>query len=126
MPSQSAFSERRPYEPRSAESALLYGIVSAELDGFLDDASEPVLAAFVRAVFASLRRRARDRLGVQRAKPGAVTFVQRFGGALNLNVHFHSLVFDGVYEVLPGLRGVRFARLPAPDTEEWFGYWRMQ
>ena len=40
MPSQSAFSERRPYEPRSAESALLYGIVSAELDGFLDDASE--------------------------------------------------------------------------------------
>jgi len=78
----------------------------------------PVLAAFVRAVFASLRRRARQRCGVHRAKAGAVTFVQRFGGALNLNVHFHSLVFDGVYEVLPDARGVRFVALPAPDLQE--------
>jgi hypothetical protein len=28
---------------------------------------------------------------------GAVTLVQRFGSALNLNVHFHMLVPDGVY-----------------------------
>ena len=27
---------------------------------------------------------------------GAVTFVQRFGGSLNLNVHFHTLVLDGI------------------------------
>jgi len=27
-----------------------------------------------------------------------VTFVQRFGGALNLNVHFHTLVLDGIYD----------------------------
>ena len=26
-----------------------------------------------------------------------MTFVQRFGDALNLNVHFHALVLDGVY-----------------------------
>ena len=31
------------------------------------------------------------------AQCGVVTFVQRFGGAVNLNVHFHSLVLDGVY-----------------------------
>jgi hypothetical protein len=78
----------------------------------------PVLAAFLRAVFASQRRRARDRRGVQRAKTGAVTFVQRFGGALNLNVHFHSLVIDGVYEVLSDSAGVRFVNLPAPDLPE--------
>ncbi len=29
---------------------------------------------------------------------GAVTLVQHFGSALNLNVHFHMLWLDGVYE----------------------------
>jgi hypothetical protein len=72
-----------------------------------------VLGLFVRAVFASLRRRARRQWGITRAKCGAVTFVQRFGDALNLNVHFHSLVLDGVYAAGPsgalrfhGLTGV--------------------
>jgi ribosomal protein S27E len=78
----------------------------------------PLLAAFLRAVFASLRRRAHERYGVRRTKCGAVTFLQRFGGALNLNVHFHSLVLDGVYEVLPNSRGVRFLELPPPDMQE--------
>jgi hypothetical protein len=31
------------------------------------------------------------------ARTGAVTFIQRFGSALNLNVHFHMLFLDGVY-----------------------------
>lgn len=31
------------------------------------------------------------------ARTGAVTFIQRFGSALNLNVHFHILLLDGVY-----------------------------
>ena len=55
-----------------------------------------VLDLFVRTVFASLRRRARRQRVVVRGQCGAVTFVQRFGDALNLNVHFHSLVLDGV------------------------------
>ena len=76
-----------------------------------------VLGVFVRGVFASLRRRAREKWGVNRGQCGAVTFVQRFGGALNLNVHFHSLVLDGVYA--PGANGsVRFLPLPPPDDEE--------
>ena len=33
------------------------------------------------------------------AKVGAVTLIQRFGGSINLNVHFHQLFIDGVYEV---------------------------
>ena len=33
------------------------------------------------------------------AKTGAVTLIQRFGSALNLNIHFHMLFLDGVYEV---------------------------
>jgi hypothetical protein len=46
---------------------------------------------FVAAIFARYRKRAR---GVE---CGAVTFVQRFGGSLNLNVHFHVVVLDGVF-----------------------------
>jgi hypothetical protein len=30
---------------------------------------------------------------------GGVTFVQRFGSSLNLNVHFHSVVIEGVFNV---------------------------
>ena len=31
------------------------------------------------------------------AKTGSVTFIQRFGGSLNLNIHFHIIYLDGVY-----------------------------
>jgi hypothetical protein len=30
-------------------------------------------------------------------RTGAVTLIQRFGSALNLNIHFHMLFLDGVY-----------------------------
>ena len=53
-----------------------------------------VLGIFARAVFGSLRRRARD-YGITRGQCGAVTFIQRFGSALNLTPHFHMLVFEG-------------------------------
>jgi hypothetical protein len=33
----------------------------------------------------------------QKAQPGSVTFIQRFGSALNLNLHFHVIVLEGVY-----------------------------
>src|SRR5262245_20973015 len=33
----------------------------------------------------------------QQVQPGSVTFIQRFGGALNLNVHFHCVFLEGVY-----------------------------
>jgi hypothetical protein len=37
--------------------------------------------------------------GVARHKvqPGSVTFIQRFGGSLNLNVHYHLIVIEGVF-----------------------------
>src|SRR5689334_5179214 len=43
----------------------------------------------LRGIFVWQRRRAR-RAGAAGPHAGAVTFVQRFGGALNLNVHFQS------------------------------------
>lgn len=78
---------------------------------------QDVLGIFVRAVFASLRRGARSHWGIARSQGGAVTFVQRFGDALNLNVHFHSLVLDGVYARTPEDR-LRFYVLPPPEDAE--------
>ncbi len=74
-----------------------------------------VLRIFVRRVFASLRRRARLRWSIDDPQCGAVTFVQRFGGALNLNVHFHSLVLDGIYDARDGMR---FHPLSPPYDDE--------
>ncbi len=76
-----------------------------------------VLGLFVRTVFASLRRRARLRGGRHHAQCGAVTFVQRFGDALNLNIHFHSLVLDGVYASDANGR-LRFHPLAPPEDAE--------
>jgi len=78
----------------------------------------PVVQAFVAAVFASVRKRAKRKLGVRRGQCGAVTFVQRFGGALNLNVHFHTLVLEGVYETPARAQQVQFHPLPAPSLEQ--------
>jgi hypothetical protein len=41
-----------------------------------------------------------------------VTLIQRFGSALNLNVHFHMLMPDGVYA--RGAEAPVFVRIAAP------------
>jgi hypothetical protein len=33
----------------------------------------------------------------QNVQPGSVSFIQRFGGSLNLNLHFHVVFLEGVY-----------------------------
>ena len=48
---------------------------------------------------------------------GAVTLIQRFGSALNLNIHFHILFLDGVY-VYHDNRPPRFQRVKAPNKDE--------
>jgi putative transposase len=66
----------------------------------------------MRAIFAHQRLRAR-RAGALAPRAGAVTFVQRFGGALNLNVHFHCAIPDGVFVRENG--SVRFVDLAPPS-----------
>jgi len=36
----------------------------------------------------------------QTARTGAVTLIQRFGSALNLNIHIHMLFLDGVFTTI--------------------------
>ncbi|MBK7641773.1 MAG: transposase zinc-binding domain-containing protein [Planctomycetes bacterium] len=50
----------------------------------------------VRTLLDWLRERAASS-GVSGGRSGAVVLAQRFGGALNLNLHFHTLVLDGVF-----------------------------
>ncbi|MFY0527668.1 transposase zinc-binding domain-containing protein [Archangium gephyra] len=79
--------------------------------GLLSD----VLTLFLRAVFALLRRRAR-RQGPRGGQPGAVSFIQFFGSALQVTPHFHSLVPDGVF--VPREGGVHFEGLAPPTHGE--------
>lgn len=51
-------------------------------------------------------------LGVEAGRGGGVVVTQRFGGALNLNVHLHALVLDGVF-VREDTGALRFH--PTPD-----------
>ena len=69
----------------------------------------------VRSISAWQRRVARKR-GIRAPLTGAVTFVQRFGGLVNLNVHYHLVVSDGVF-VEDG-EGPRFEMLPVPTNAE--------
>ena len=74
----------------------------------------PVLQIVQRAIATFLSRQA----GLKRsaAQTGAVTAVQRFGSAANLNIHLHCLVLDGVYRRTPG--GPLFQAARAPTLDE--------
>ena len=50
------------------------------------------------------------------ADSGAVTLIQRFGSAANLNIHLHCLVLDGVYRRSAGGTPA-FVEAPAPTDE---------
>ena len=52
-----------------------------------------------------------------RARTGAVTLIQRFGSALNLNIHFHMLFLDGVYVDQPN-GAARFRWVKSPSSAE--------
>jgi hypothetical protein len=74
----------------------------------------PVLRIVHRVIATFLIRQA----GLKRteAHTGAVTLIQRFGSAANLNIHLHCLVLDGVYRTTEGVPA--FHPVPAPTAEE--------
>ena len=83
------------------------------------DLCRAVAGVLSHAVFRLLRERARD-AGVEGGRSGGVIVIQRFGGALNLNVHLHALVLDGVFARDPAgaLRFHRTRRLTSVDVDE--------
>lgn len=76
-----------------------------------------VLGVYAHALLGWQRRCAR-RLGVLDGRSGSVTVIQRFGGALNLNIHFHTLMLDGVFTVAADDGAVQFHASPPPTDGE--------
>jgi hypothetical protein len=72
----------------------------------------PVLQIIHRVIATFLIKQA----GVKRkdADTGAVTLIQRFGSAANLNIHLHCLVLDGIYVISEGEAVFQEAHAPTP------------
>jgi len=74
----------------------------------------PVLQVVHRVIARFLLKQAGVKAG--EADSGAVTLIQRFESAANLNIHLHRLVLDGVYR--RGTDGApEFVEVPAPTDE---------
>lgn len=50
------------------------------------------------------------------AQTGAITLIQRFGSAVNLEIHLHCLVLDGVYRIQNGV--AEFSSVRPPTVEQ--------
>ncbi|NBX04415.1 MAG: IS91 family transposase [Alphaproteobacteria bacterium] len=88
-------------------------------------ASRPRLVSEVYQIFSKaidryMRQKAKA-LGIPSCKTGAVTFVQRFGSALNLNCHYHSLFIDGVYHRPDPAKPPKFVALKSPTDQDIAG-----
>jgi hypothetical protein len=89
--------------------------------GYDRDLCAMVVTTFIRELQRSYRWRGKREFGlssVEDAFTGMVTVIQRFDSALRLNVHFHTLVLDGVYVKNENGEGVRFLRLPRPSEDD--------
>ena len=77
------------------------------------DLLSPVLQVINRAVSTFLTQQA----GLKRteAQTGAVTLIQRFGSAANLNIHLHCLFLDGVYRIDGGVPVFQPVRTPTAE-----------
>ena len=82
-------------------------------------AAQPKLVTPVlQVVHRAITRLLLDQAGLKadEAHSGAVTLIQRFGSAANLNIHLHCLVLDGVYRCDTEGEPV-FVEVPAPTDE---------
>jgi hypothetical protein len=78
-----------------------------------------LLALFVEELAGRLRRAT----GEENGQAGSVTVLQHFGSGLNLHVHFHVLLLDGVYVEKDGVPLFRRAPEPSQDDLEDLVSW---
>jgi len=79
-----------------------------------------MLGAYLKSVFAWQRHRGR-KAGIDDGQTGAITFVQKFGAALNANVHFHSVTPSGLFvpdATADGEGRLVFVPLPPPTDDD--------
>lgn len=87
-----------------------------QLAAFRADVLSALARIFHDAVFARYASWAKG-AGLGEAPTGAVCHVQRFGSSLNLHVHFHSMVLDGVFTRDAAHRPL-FHPTPAPTRRD--------
>jgi len=75
-----------------------------------------VLTALGRIFVEEIARTTKRIADLAGSETGAICFPQRFGGSLNLHVHFHVLAIDAVFE--KGDDGVRVHETRAPEKGE--------
>jgi hypothetical protein len=80
-----------------------------------------LLNIHMRAIHRFYKESAKRSLGSDfkhaKVQAGSITVIQRFGSALNLNVHFHSLFLDGAYVTHPD-GSIKFIEVFNISTEE--------
>ncbi|SMF82370.1 transposase, partial [Pseudobacteriovorax antillogorgiicola] len=81
-----------------------------------DDLLKKVNGIFCAEINNYLRKKGR-KLGVRGGETGIVSFLQIAGGALNLNLHYHLLVLDGLYTTEEGGSQI-FTRIPGIENDE--------
>ncbi len=115
------------YEPRDPSRMVLYTVIADHLETLLRywTASSKALTAkvhtIIRTTIAQYYVNQAVKGGVERPQvhPGSVTFIQRFGSALNLNVHYHVVFLEGVYldHTEAGLKP-RFIKVEPPSDAD--------
>lgn len=76
-----------------------------------------VATAIGRIFIQQIAKAQKRRAGVPGAQHGALNFVQRFGGSLNLHLHFNAIVLEGVFAANRSGRQA-FREIGAPSHEE--------
>jgi hypothetical protein len=129
-PPSPAFLDPPGYARHRPERTLLYQLVEQHYPAFreLRAAADRPLPNWWRSaarsagsvppaaeVYRTISRHLIGKAGLTRATgaTGAVTLVQRFGSALNLNVHFHMVFLDGAYQTV-GVAAPVFRPVAAP------------
>jgi hypothetical protein len=106
----------RPFKNLGPRDARRLEIGPQMLGHLVDIQGPPRLAENVLVLSGASYRARAKRDGIENGQSGAITFVQRFG-SLNLNVHFHVAVLDGVFSRDPDA-GVRFHPAAPPTGDE--------
>ena len=79
-----------------------------------------LLTLVLRILHRAIHTHLLKQTGVKRddAASGAITLIQRFGSAANLNTHLHALVLDGVYQTGEAEGAPVFIEATAPSNEQ--------
>ena len=87
---------------------------------FLFASNPKAMTGVLGIVFRSISTHLTQKAGLKKpmAQTGAVTLIQYFGGALNLNIHFHMIFLDGVYSGDSNGLPMCFRQVKAPSGIE--------